>query len=200
MDKLYFKGREYCVKNLDSLPTQINPVTISQLEYNNYICIGGVSSCFNGLSNFYSRDFTFDATVINGSNVYNSVEQGYQHMKAEHFNDQSTATKIMNEKDPSIQKQLGNIINIVKAEWDKSKDVIMKNLMLAKFKEHHDLAIQLINTKEKNIIEANHNDLYWASGLPIGKDNCIQSKWKGLNKFGALMTEVRDDVKMMNYI
>ena len=66
MDKLYFKGREYCVKNLDSLPTQINPVTISQLENNNSICIGGVSSCFNGLSNFYSRDFTFDATVING--------------------------------------------------------------------------------------------------------------------------------------
>ena len=199
MDKLYFKGREYCVKNLDSLPIQINPVTISQLENNNSICIGGVSSCFNGLSNFYSRDFTFDTTVINGvaygSNVYNSVEQGYQHMKAEHFNDQSTANKIMNEKDPSIQKQLGNKINIVKAE-----DVIMKNLMLAKFKEHHDLAIQLINTKEKNIIEANHNDLYWASGLPIGKDNFIQSKWKGLNKFGALMTEVRDDVKMMNYI
>ena len=84
MDKLYFKGREYCVKNLDSLPTQINPVTISQLENNNSICIGGVSSCFNGLSNFYSRDFTFDATVINGvahgSNMYNSVEQGYQHM------------------------------------------------------------------------------------------------------------------------
>ena len=119
-------------------------------------------------------------------------------MKAEHFNDQSTATKIMNEKDPAIQKQLGKKINIVKAVWDKSKDVIMKNLMIAKFKEHHDLAIQLINTKEKTIIEANHNDLYWASGLPIGKDNFIQSKWKGLNKFGGLMTEVRDDVKASN--
>ena len=161
-------------------------------------------SFFNGLSNFYSRDFTFDTTVINGvahgSNVYNSVEQGYQHMKAEHFNDQSTAIKIMNEKDPAIQKQLGNKINIVKAEWDKSKDVIMKNLMIAKFKEHHDFAIQLINTKEQIIIEANHNDLYWASGLPIGKDNFIQSKWKGLNKFGAFITEVRDDVQMMNYV
>ena len=153
MVKLYFKWREYCVKNLDSLPTQINPVTISQLENNNSICIGGVSGCFNGLSNFYSRDFTFDTKVINGvahgSNVYNSVEQGYQHMKAEHFNDQSTATKIMNEKDPSVQKQLGNKINIVKAEWDKSKDVIMKNLMIAKFKEHHDLAIQQIQHQRK---------------------------------------------------
>ena len=25
MDKLYFKGREYCVDNLDTLQTQINP-------------------------------------------------------------------------------------------------------------------------------------------------------------------------------
>ena len=43
-------------------------------------------------------------------------------------------------------------------------------------------------------ISAKHN-----TQIP-GKDNFIQSKWKGLNKFGALMTEVRDDVKMMNYI
>ena len=59
----------------------------------------------------------------------------------------------MNEKDPAIQKQLGKEIYIIKGEWDRSKDVIMKNLMTAKFKEHHDLAIQLINTKEKLLLK-----------------------------------------------
>ena len=70
----------------------------------------------------------------------------------------------------------GTVINGVKAEWDTSKDVIMKNMMIAKFKEYHDLAIQLITTKDKTIIEANHNDLYWASGLLIWNDNFVQSK------------------------
>ena len=88
---------KYYVDNLDSLPTQIN---------NNSICIGGVSSCFNGLSIFFSRYFTSEGTVINGvahgSNVYNCVEKGYHHMEAQHFNDQSTTTNIMKKKYPAI--------------------------------------------------------------------------------------------------
>ena len=66
-------------------------------------------------------------------------------MKAERFIVQSTATKIMKEKyENSLVK-----FNIVKSEWDKSNDVIMKNLMISKLKEHHDLAIKLIYTHNK---------------------------------------------------
>ena len=58
----------------------------------------------------------------------------------------------------------------MKAEWDTSKNIIMKNLIIGKFKEHSDLAIL-----RKNIIAHNHNDLYWESCLTIGKDNFVKS-------------------------
>ena len=37
---------------------------------------------------------------------------------------------------------------MVKAGWDKSNDIIIINLMIAKFKERHDVAIQLITKQQ----------------------------------------------------
>ena len=45
----------------------------------------------------------------------------------------------------------------------------MNNLKIGKCKEHHDVAIRLINTKIWFLFDANHNGLYWASCLPIAK-------------------------------
>ena len=199
-DKLICLGNVYTVDMLHELPTPINPITISQMENDKYVCFGGVSSCFNGMGNFYVRNFDHKEMLLNGVkhevNNYNSVEQGYQHYKATQSHDIVTAQQIMEERDPAKQKQLGRRIkNFNQKQWDNVKDTVMESLLLAKFKQNRDLAQSLIATKNKIIVECNHNDTYYSSGLSIGKHNFDESKWTGKNVLGKLLCKVRSVIK-----
>ena len=170
------------------------------MENEKYVCFGGVSSCFNGMGNFYVRNFNHQEMLINGmkheAKHYNSVEQGWQHYKATQSNDIGTAQKIMEERDPAKQKQLGRRIkNFNQKQWDSVKDTVMESLLLAKFRQNIDLAENLIATNNKIIVECNHNDTYYSSGLSIGKHNFDESKWTGKNMLGKLLCKVRSVIK-----
>ena len=52
LDKLLFNGNVYCHDMLHLLPAPINPQTISQIENDQCVAIGGVSSCYNGWETF----------------------------------------------------------------------------------------------------------------------------------------------------
>ena len=104
-----YNGKSYNVKRLHTLPTPINPKTIFQIENDNCVCIGGVSYCLNGASNFYVRNFKLENVMFNGIKhdacMYNSVDQGFHHIKAKHFRDEKTAEMLLSEEDPGKQKQ-----------------------------------------------------------------------------------------------
>ena len=200
MDKLIYNGKSYTVKDLHTLPSPINPKTLSQMENDNYVCIGGVSSCFNGISNFYVRNFKLDSVMFNGIKhdecMYNSVEQGFHHIKAKHFRDEKTAEMLLSEEDPGKQKQLSkSIANFSNITWDKIKDDVMKCLIMSKFSQHADLKQLLLDTGTKCVLEANHNDQYWSTGLAIGRDNFDRRKWKGTNKLGLLLDGVKTELR-----
>ena len=196
LDKLLFNGNVYCHDMLHLLPAPINPQTISQIENDQCVAIGGVSSCYNGLGNFFVRNFKhhecqFASTKVNGE-TYNSIEQGYHHIRALHSNDKKTADLIMKETDPAKQKHISNgIRHVDHKEWENIKDKVMESLMMSKFTEHSDLGKLLTATKDKTIIECNHNDTIFSSGLSIGKHNFDRSNWRGKNMFGVIIGRVR---------
>ena len=69
------------------------------MENDNYVCIGGVSSCFNGARNFYVRNFKLENVMFNGIKhdecTYNSVDLRFHHIKAKHFRDEKTAEMLL---------------------------------------------------------------------------------------------------------
>lgn len=72
----------------------------------------------------------------------------------------------------------------IREDWDTIRDSIMKKALLAKFTNDPNLKKLLIETDNREIIEASPKDSYWGWGK--NKD--------GLNKLGKLLMEVRGEI------
>ena len=64
----------------------------------------------------------------------------------------------------------------------------MYEALYAKFTQHPDLRLMLLNTKEKELCEHCSNDFYWADG----RDG------SGKNILGKLLMKVRNKIKMVS--
>lgn len=142
-------------------------------------------------SNYYPAKFIYKNIV------FNCTEQFLMYAKAKTFNDNFLAQKLLNELDPKIQKDLGNLVaNYVDEVWEKKKEKVMYIACYEKFKQNPDLLEKLLETENTTLVEASANDKEWGIGM---KDNDIginnSSNWNGQNKLGYILTRVRDELK-----
>ena len=129
--------------------------------------------------------------------LFNSNEQFYMYTKAKTFNDHESATKIMKEKSPGKQKQIGddrNIANFKKSVWRERCIGVMTIGLKAKFDQNPRLKQFLIKTDQTFLVEANPKNPYWGAGLAL-RDQKMWKKnsWvgKASNHLGSLLTELR---------
>ena len=116
--------------------------------------------------------------------------------KASVFGDISSGKAIMGTSDPVQAKIIGKKIhNFKREEWDKVRDSHMYTGLVAKFTQNEDLRSFLKQTGNKLIIEANPSDSYWGVGLGLGDTHVWDpKKWKGGNKLGSLLCELRESL------
>ena len=120
------------------------------------------------------------------------VEQYYQHAKAEHFQIDNTAHKIMASKIPSIHKALGDKVKgYSEKEWLKCAYQVMFDGVLAKFSQNPDHAQTLKSTGVMKLAESSKNDKYWGTGKSL-YDKTALTEWEGANKLGKILMMVRD--------
>jgi ribA/ribD-fused uncharacterized protein len=74
----------------------------------------------------------------------------------------------------------------IRKDWDAIKEEVMKEGLMAKFKQHPRLQTLLLRTEEAVLIENSPRDSYWG----IGKDGL------GKNRLGVLLMEVRKALHM----
>jgi len=67
-------------------------------------------------------------------------------------------------------------------DWEEVKEDVMRRALRAKFTQHDDLRVLLLETGEAVIVENAPGDLYWG----IGRDGT------GKNRLGALLMELRE--------
>ena len=142
-------------------------------------------------SQWYNSSMTIDGIR------YSCCEQCMMHQKALLFRDLTTAAKIMNTSSPKLQKQLGReVINYNDIIWDSRRfDIVFKG-NLAKFSQNELLKSELLNTGNRQFVEASPYDTIW--GIGMGLDNPLindPTKWKGLNLLGQVLTFVRDTLR-----
>jgi ribA/ribD-fused uncharacterized protein len=128
---------------------------------------------------------------------YSCCEQYMMHQKALLFRDLTTAAKIMNTSSPKLQNQLGReVINYNDIIWDSRRfDIVFKG-NLAKFSQNELLKSELLNTGNRQFVEASPYDTIW--GIGMGLDNPLindPTKWKGLNLLGQVLNFVRDTLR-----
>jgi ribA/ribD-fused uncharacterized protein len=142
-------------------------------------------------SQWYNSSMTIDGIR------YNCCEQYMMHQKALLFRDLTTAAKIMNTSSPKLQNQLGReVINYNDIIWDSRRfDIVFKG-NLAKFSQNELLKSELLNTGNRQFVEASPYDTIW--GIGMGLDNPLindPTKWRGLNLLGQVLTFVRDTLR-----
>jgi ribA/ribD-fused uncharacterized protein len=136
-------------------------------------------------SNWYKRDFVVDDIV------YNCNEQFMMAEKGRLFGDLACVERIMNEREPKIQKAIGRDVT----PWDEDKWVAARMDIVAmgcfhKFDQHEDLRVNLLSKEGKYLVEASPHDRIWGIGLRESDPRArVRSKWLGLNLLGEVLTE-----------
>ena len=89
---------------------------------------------------------------------------------------------------PMLAKSLASDLQnkIEKTDWHSARDGVMLKALRAKFSQHPDLAIKLLSTNNRNLIERSNNDRYW--GDP--------GDGSGQNKLGQLLMQVRSEIRL----
>jgi ribA/ribD-fused uncharacterized protein len=127
---------------------------------------------------------------------FNCCEQWMMYNKAKIFGDIEIASKILQETDPKIHKELGRKVqNFDVVKWDSVADDIVYEGNLAKFSQNEELKDKLLSTGNKLIVECSPYDSIWGNGLNITESLVIpQNLWKGTNRLGKAIMKVRESL------
>ena len=127
------------------------------------------------LSNFYEAPIIFD-------NVrYRNNEAAFQAQKCIDPEDR----KKFSELDPTTAKKMGRKIKL-RSDWEDVKVGLMRKIVFAKFTQHPNLTVELLNTKDEELVEGNSwGDKVWG-----------QVNGEGQNLLGKILMEVRDEIRL----
>ncbi|MCP9256919.1 GTP cyclohydrolase [Dirofilaria immitis] len=150
-------------------------------------------------SNFHPCRFTIFEDVGNGKpeeRWYYSTEQYYMYHKALSAGDSETAEQIANERDARKIKMISrNIKNFERELWSKISSDVMRRGNFAKYTQNPLLRKKLFYTYGSTLVECSPTDLEWGIGLDINEPDALSpSKWRGKNKLGQILTEIREDL------
>lgn len=128
----------------------------------------------------YLNNFTKARMFIYG-HWWDTVEHAYQAQKTV-VQEEYDAIRLA--KTPRIARDLGQTVTLF-AGWDLDKRRVMKQCVLAKFVQHHDLREQLLSTGDEELIEDSPIDWYWGCG----------ADGVGQNMLGKILMEVRAELR-----
>ena len=188
-DKLIVANKVYTVDNMHTMPDAFNPWHLNHQEDRDALAFFGIQSPF---SNFHPAPFRIDGVE------YCANEQYLFYKKANMFNDMKASNQIMATKDPyKIKKISKRIKNVDEAKWKEEAPKVMKQGLLAKFKQNPHLKHRLLATGQKKLIEGSKTDKFWGVGLSYDHPDVLnQEKWPqgATNVLGKLLEEVRDEL------
>lgn len=123
-------------------------------------------------------NFSAHAVEIGGK-LYATSEHYFQ---AQKFVDTEHEEVVRLANTPSVAAKIGRDRGLPRrSDWENVKDDIMREVVLAKFRQHADIRELLLSTGDAYLIESTKNDSYWADG----------GDGTGKNMLGIILMEVR---------
>ena len=189
-DSLIINGKKYTVDTLDQLTGELSMKHFCERSNDKVLVMGGMYSNFHPLSNYYPCNFVFR------NQKYINIEQAYQHIKAELFNDQTAASEILSSDDPAVAKKMSFTIKGFKEDvWNAKRYDLMLHLVKAKFEQNPELAAHLRATGKRTIAETGKHSFY-ANGLAITNKHVLDVKqWTSQSKLGEILMTVRRELQ-----
>ena len=142
---------------------------------------------YGSFSQWYVAPFTVEGIT------YQTCEQYMMAKKALLFKDFENYILIINEKDPSKDKQYGRRVrNFESALWRSCNAEVIYHANLAKFSQNPELKAVLLGTGDMPLAEASPADLNYGIGLEATDPRAEDSaNWRGKNLLGETLMRVR---------
>jgi ribA/ribD-fused uncharacterized protein len=114
--------------------------------------------------------------------------------KAQLFDDERTAARVLAAEHPKQAKDLGRQVrDFDQTTWEAHRAGIVRTGNTHKFGQHPDLREYLLGTGDRVLVEASPLDRVWGIGLreddPRAQD---PTRWRGINLLGFALCDVRD--------
>ena len=112
---------------------------------------------------FLSNWIPKDLVIPYAGHIFTNSEQLFMFLKAVHFNDPDTAANIIVAGTiPKVAKDLGRQVkNYKEEEWARYRENAMYTAVRAKFESSQKLRQQLLDTKNKILVEGTPFDPVW---------------------------------------
>ena len=92
-------------------------------------------------------------------------------------------------------KKVGDALKLPQgSKWYTIRDNIMKDILVAKFSQNESLLSKLHATGNCDLLEATRGPC-WGAGVNLTDPKLKDNTWSGQNKLGALLTQVRAQLK-----
>jgi ribA/ribD-fused uncharacterized protein len=158
----------------------------------------------NNFEFFYGGPFSqwFPCRFTIKGVTYNCAEQYMMAQKALFFADIDAHIKIMATDSPSKQKAIGRTVKGFNVPaWNTVCKKIVYDANYAKFTQNENLKEYLLDTENKEIVEASPYDVIWGIGLPEGHpDITDKTKWRGMNWLGETIMMVRETIRLETFV
>jgi ribA/ribD-fused uncharacterized protein len=149
-------------------------------------------------SQWYKSAFTSKSTVQpdRKEQRFNCAEQYMMSEKALLFNDMDSYGAIMATANPRKQKSLGRgVRGFTNEKWVEARMDIVTQASYAKFSQNESLKQMIIETKDRELVEASPHDKVWGVGLAEDNDSIVNpAKWRGLNLLGKALMKARERI------
>ena len=141
------------------------------------------------LSNFFKCDIEW------GDLILPSAEHVYQVEKAKAHQRPEIVVEIQRATDARSAKAISYKI-ITRKGWEEENQVLMMDILRAKFDQHPELRKTLMESGDTVIAECVPNQFMWSTGL--SKEAAARThpeKWPGKNILGEMMVELRQEYR-----
>ncbi|KAH0564859.1 hypothetical protein GP486_001753 [Trichoglossum hirsutum] len=147
--------------------------------------------CF---SQWYSQPFK-ETNEAGDSVTFETAEQYMMYHKAVLFHDPDIAAQILNAKGGREQRALGRKVHDFDQDiWAANRSRIVRDGNILKFSENAKLRQTLLETGDRELVEASPSDRIWGIGYGAKNAPSKRENW-GLNLLGKALMEVRKHIR-----
>ncbi|KAF3911504.1 hypothetical protein ABW20_dc0107350 [Dactylellina cionopaga] len=147
------------------------------------------------LGQWYTSKFT--SVAEDGTSIeYHNCEMYMMHQKGVLFApDDPITAEILTELDPMNIKALGRAVpNFDDDVWNKHRYGIVVQANYLKFTQNEDLRKMLLETGNRELVEASPRDRIWGVGFGAVNAPKNRNRW-GLNLLGKALMDVRETIR-----
>ncbi|MFJ4525211.1 NADAR family protein [Streptomyces sp. NPDC088810] len=140
------------------------------------------------LSQWWPAPFVVDGVE------YATAEHWMMAGKARLFGDAEAERKVLAAEHPAEAKKAGRLVRGFDEEtWERERFRLVVEGSLHKFAAHDDLALFLLGTGDRVLVEASPVDRIWGIGLAADDEAAADpERWRGQNLLGFALMETRE--------